>query len=119
VLAFSPDGKLLFGGGGTEHRGCLTEWDTKSGTVRRTISTGDHGPVRAIALSGDGMRLASGAYLGGVKIWNRERGGLERTLPGGFSLAFAYSHAEKVALAIDEHVEWISVQTGKATRTLP
>jgi WD40 repeat protein len=44
-------------------------WDLEAGE-ERDILCGHTGPVRALALSGDGKRLVSGSYDRTVKVWD-------------------------------------------------
>jgi WD40 repeat protein len=76
-LAFSPDGKLLAGGGSTLDPasgltgGILVLWDTQTG-ARTQILTAGMGSERIMALawSADGRWLAAGMYSGRIVLWD-------------------------------------------------
>ena len=94
-IAFSADGKTIAGGGGHTVKApgggtyLVSEawlWDTDTGTLRRTFTDLNHW-LRAIALSPDGKRLATGSsgpimrdQLGGgwipseLKVWDTDTG---------------------------------------------
>src|SRR5262249_28650858 len=64
VIAFSPDGKRLAGGG----RWMVRVWDVGAGKAARVFE-GHRGPVRGLAFSPDGKRLASASEDSSVLIW--------------------------------------------------
>lgn len=72
VLAFSPDGRLLAGGGMT---GQLTIWETQSGKV---VTAAEAHPqyIRALAFDASGTILASGSDYPALKLWNPTTGEL-------------------------------------------
>jgi WD40 repeat protein len=65
-LQFSGDGKHLFAGGSNN---TIVIWDAEGGQFLHTLS-GHSGPVRALAVSPDGHRLASGSDDKTVGIWS-------------------------------------------------
>lgn len=74
TLAYSPDGKRLYLGGGsyTDHGepGDVKVWDTATGK-----ELGDYkGFGRIIGISPDGRRVASGEFYGSLKIWDANTG---------------------------------------------
>ncbi|EPS38877.1 hypothetical protein H072_7385 [Dactylellina haptotyla CBS 200.50] len=75
-IAFSPDGKLLYG--------CQTEyetidvWDTISGKFLRSIECGEK--LHCMALSPDGRQIATNDYMGSLKQWSAQTGALIREL---------------------------------------
>jgi RNA polymerase sigma factor (sigma-70 family) len=75
VLAFSPDGRLLFSGGRGFRNAPLNLWEVKTGRLLRTLPSGES----AVAFSPDGRTLAatnSGAiHLYETQTW-QERGRL-------------------------------------------
>jgi WD40 repeat protein len=74
VVAFSPDGQYLAGGGGNaQSRGDLRLWDRKTGEQRLELR-GHAKAVRALAFSPDGRRLASGGLDHQVLVWDVRTG---------------------------------------------
>jgi WD40 repeat protein len=74
VVAFSPDGQYLAGGGGNaKDRGDLRLWDLKTGKQRLELK-GHTRAVRALAFSPDGRRLASGGLDHQVLVWDVQTG---------------------------------------------
>lgn len=67
VLAFSPDGKLLLVGNGSE----LTLWDIKKGVRARSYS-GHTRDINTIAFSPDGKYILSGSDDCTVKLWENK-----------------------------------------------
>ena len=68
-LDFTPDSKILVGGG----FGVLSLWSAESGrAIASLVEQADTGEVRATSFSNDGLRLASGGDDGNVRIRNIE-----------------------------------------------
>jgi len=87
-VAFSPNGKTLFGGSYRKVR----LWDTGTWALRREHDIGEINP--AYALSADGKLLASGGTNeNSIKVWDAESGELKLTLDGHEKgvLALAFS----------------------------
>ena len=65
ALAFSPDGKILFG---NQDR-TIRLWDAATGKERAQVQ-GHRGAVHTLAVSPDGARLASGSNDGTILLWD-------------------------------------------------
>ena len=89
-LAFSPDGKTTYSGGG---EGRVVAWETDAAAPKpiRTIEA-HRGWVRALGVSLDGKLLATGGNDRAVRLWDAASGRLVRELTGHlnhvYSLAF-------------------------------
>jgi len=68
-VAFSPDGKRLFGGGDT---GMISVWDTTTGEELVNFE-GNQGGIWSIKVSPDGKKLASSGLQGVIQLWETER----------------------------------------------
>src|SRR5690348_10542670 len=73
-ITFSPDGKILAIGGGTDNEPMVRLWDIASGHV--TILRGQEKRVSSVAFSRDGRFLASGSPWDLVKVWDVASGRL-------------------------------------------
>ncbi|VTR94984.1 wd-40 repeat : Uncultured bacterium genome assembly Metasoil_fosmids_resub OS=uncultured bacterium PE=4 SV=1: Sigma70_r2: Sigma70_r4_2: WD40: WD40 [Gemmata massiliana] len=65
-LTFSPNGRLLAGGG---REGKIRVWDLATGTEARQY-TGHRGPVQALEFAPNGERLASGSTDATALVWD-------------------------------------------------
>ncbi len=122
AVAFSPDGKFVFGAGGpTGLKGELTEWSVTDGSMVRTIS-GHTDSIYALALSPDGKLLATGSYDQKIKIWNAETGAEVRTLSGHngciYGLSFRPDGKILASASGDRTVKLWDVETGARRDTL-
>jgi eukaryotic-like serine/threonine-protein kinase len=73
AVAWSQDGTRVISAG---HDGALRFWDAATGESREVLAL-NHGPVRCLARSADGERLAAGCEDGHVALVGG-KGGLER-----------------------------------------
>ena len=92
ALAFQP-GELTLASGGDD--GTVTFWDMVAGEPSSGIGAHDR-PVIALAFSPDGVRLATVAEGGEIRIWCTRRNELLHTLPqtdGTLTAAFAATPA--------------------------
>ncbi|MCP4543670.1 MAG: hypothetical protein GY832_41685 [Chloroflexi bacterium] len=85
-LAFSADGKTLAAGFQT---GELRVWDVNSKQEIRTIEADGHSET--IALSPDGLLLASTNGRDGVRMWETSTGELKTTISVSLTTSLAFS----------------------------
>jgi WD40 repeat protein len=78
-LVFSPDGQYLVVAGGSASQE-IQIIDRKTG--KAALGLKETNPVKFIAYSADGQRLATTYFDGNVKIWNASTGLLERNITG-------------------------------------
>lgn len=72
ALAFSPDGKLVAGGGEDK---TLRVWEPTQGYsgTPRAVLVGHGGPIRAVVFAPNGQTLATAAQDSTVRVWNLSR----------------------------------------------
>jgi WD40 repeat protein len=122
AVAFSTDGKFVFGAGGpTGMKGELTEWNVSDGSEVRMIS-GHTDSIYALALSPDGKLFATGSYDQKIKIWNAETGAEVRTLSGHngcvYGLTFRPDGKILASASGDRTVKLWDVESGARRDTL-
>ncbi|HZH91861.1 MAG TPA: serine/threonine-protein kinase [Pyrinomonadaceae bacterium] len=110
-VAFSPDGKTLFGGSYRK----LKLWDTGTWALRVENTMGEINP--AYALSADSKLVATGGTNeNSVKVWDAESGALKLTLEGHekgvLSLAFSPDGQTLVSGSYDNTVRQWDVRKG-------
>ncbi|HEY9405620.1 MAG TPA: WD40 repeat domain-containing serine/threonine-protein kinase, partial [Pyrinomonadaceae bacterium] len=110
-VAFSPNGKTLFGGSYRKVR----LWDTGTWALRREHDIGEINP--AYALSADGKLLASGGTNeNSITVWDAETGELKLTLNGHekgvLALAFSPDGQTLVSGSYDNTVRLWDARSG-------
>jgi WD40 repeat protein len=68
-VAFSPDGKLLAGGG---YDSTVTIWNIDSGQVVRTLQ--ESGRIEGVCFSCNGRFVGAGNREGMLRLWNADTG---------------------------------------------
>jgi WD40 repeat protein len=121
-VAFSPDGGLVAGSGGSPARyGEVVLWEPVSGRVVRTLR-GHRDYVYAAAFSPDGRRLATSSYDRLIKLWDVASGTELRTLKehtdAVFPIAFSPDGARLASGGADRTVKLWDVESGRRLLTL-
>jgi RNA polymerase sigma factor (sigma-70 family) len=116
-VAFSPDGKRVFGGGSLD--GKVIVWKLGDGTVDREIKVG--AGVRAVAISPDGKTLAAGCWKsdeqGEVSLWDLETGLVKHRMSDQdhglfYSVAFSPDGKKVAACGWDKIIRVWETETG-------
>lgn len=123
ALAFSPDGKLLAGGGGVPSRdGEVALWNPADGSLVREIPAAHSDTVFDLAFSADGTLLASAGADKFAKVFEVAGGRLVRSFEGHTHhvLGVAWSRTGRtIATAgADETVKVWDVESGQQRRTI-
>ena len=121
MVAFSPDGKRVFGG--SDETGIAIAWDVASGQeLFRFSGQGTAVGVDAIAASPDGTQLATGEFDTTVKLWDAATGKLLLTLFGHSSkvVGVAYSADGRYLASASEDgtIKLWDARTGRDVLTL-
>ena len=116
ALAYSPDGKFLFSGGGER---LLYQWDVAAARVIRKIPVGDF--PQAIAVHPDGRHVISSQYGGSITLWSLESGRAVRQFSGHTSavqsLAISPDGKRLLSGGRDGLVRLWDVETGEPIRS--
>jgi WD40 repeat protein/serine/threonine protein kinase len=114
VVAFTPDGTHLLGGG---EAGELVQWDVALGVKRWSARFGN-GRVRSIAIAGQSVAALS--QSGRIAVWDCETG-VERFAidePGTYCLRFSPDCRRLVGGGSDSTLKFWSVDTGQKLCTI-
>ena len=98
AIAYSPDGRWLVSGG--EDQDALL-FETSQFARIHTLR-GHQRPIRTIAFSQDGSRVATAGDEGLVRIWSVASGGLLRTLPHVAAIRKLAISADGIVAAVDD-----------------
>ena len=126
-LDFSPDGRLLAGGGGRSSQddqgvSLVCVWDLTTGELVTSLPTADVGDNHAITFTGDGSHLVS-AGIFRIVAWETEA--WERTYDSGRSHPGSYGisigpDGRLLALAADTRaILLVDLETMRRVRTMP
>jgi WD40 repeat protein len=114
VLAFSPDGTRLVGGGKGRR---LHVWDLATGVV--SVSPGHTGTITVLAF-GPGERVASASSDGMVRVWNRDGTSIALRGHTGPVRSIAWStRGDALVTASQDHSVRIWDLVSNASRALP
>lgn len=121
AVALSPDEKVLaVVTGGTEGEGALTLFEYPSGKEIACIV--EEKPIRCVAFSPDGKRLATGDFANGLKLRDPRTGAVRSELKGHTAsvnaVAFTGDSKQLISGSLDKTVKVWDVHTGKNTRTM-
>jgi len=122
AVIFSKDGTHVYAGGGQPGlEGEILIWNPSS-TNAAQILKGHSDAVYTLALSPDGLTLASGSYDQKIKLWDLRSGREKQTLTGhnGAVLDLAFRPDGKVlaSASADRTVKLWDVETGERRDTL-
>ena len=115
-LAFSPNGKMLAGSGGSK---IINLWDIETGQLLKQFES----HAWSIAFSPDNKTLVSGGQLEDeiIKLWNVENGELIRTFEGHESMVFSVSFSPDgrtlASGSYDKTVRLWDVESGKQIKS--
>jgi len=129
TLAYSPNGSELAVAGNSGSMGVLELWDVGSGTLLKTLSTGQIYVINTLSFSPNGKLIADGGFNasgGMLELWNvstGKRSALSTSdVQGVFSLAFtpdSKTIADSGSSSTGSNtIEMWNVLTGKLTGTL-
>jgi WD40 repeat protein len=116
ALVFSSDGTMLFGAAGEPGvNGIACQWKVSDGSLVRKFE-GHKDALYALALSPDGLTLATGSYDQKIKLWNVTDGTERRTISGHnggvFGLSFRPDGAVLASASGDRTVKLWNTATG-------
>jgi WD40 repeat protein len=94
TVAYSPDGRVLAGGGFAK---AVFLWDARTGKLLHSLEGPRRTTRRSITFSPDGKTLAGCGDDGVIHLWNVRTGALERSLP---ALA-GVQHTQSIAISPD------------------
>jgi WD40 repeat protein/serine/threonine protein kinase len=121
AAAFSPDGSQLAAGSA----GVVNLWDWSNDRILHTLPGHEKRPI-SVAFSRDGQRLASGDWLGAVRLWDTTTGRLVRTLTETqethhpvSALAFGPDGKRLATASFRCRVDLWDTATGELIRSLP
>jgi WD40 repeat protein len=120
ALAWSPDGTRIVTGSHVQSSvsgalgGALRMWDAITGAELATLTRPGQGPVRAVAWSPDGTRIAAGCGEETVRIWDAADGSELLTLAGGKGTAWALAWSPDGSRIVAGSNAWGTAVSGAA-----
>jgi len=121
-IAFSPDGKRLFAGGGPPQQwGEIKVWDVATGELLHTLR-GHKDCIYSVAVSPDGKLVASGSYDKSLEVWDAQSGQELKSLIDHIDAVFAVAFSPDGKLLAsgsqDRTVKIWNVASGERLYTL-
>ncbi len=100
-IAVSPDGKIL----ASSAHDIIHLWNLETGKKQRSLP-GHRGWVSALAISPDGLTLASASLDRTIKLWSLETGNLLKTLYSGRATTIAFSPDGQTLASGSRLIKW-------------
>ncbi|HVY68348.1 MAG TPA: c-type cytochrome domain-containing protein [Verrucomicrobiae bacterium] len=122
AVAFSADGAFVFGASGQPGlSGEARQWKTDDGSLARVFE-GHKDALYSLAVSPDGMTLATGSYDYQIKLWNVADGALRKTIAASqgaiFDLAFRPDGKVLASASADRTAKLYNAASGDRIETL-
>jgi WD40 repeat protein len=117
-IAFSPDGKLMAGGGYDKDKGGYFArlWEVETGKELRRFMHGPRGyGIRSLAFSPDAKTLATGADEGQLRLFDVDTGKVRKTFPkdGTYMRSVAFTPDGKTVAAAGDSIRLYDATTGE------
>jgi len=119
-LAFSPDGRTLITGSGSDVSDAVRLWEVATGRQLRSLD-GLRNQVASVAYSPSGKSVAIGTMNGPIKLWDISSGEVRALVGHGSwvpSMAFTPDGQTLVSGSFDNTVKVWETSTGKLRRSI-